>query len=638
MSFDRRTYLKGTAAAAVLLGGLGGASTVLGHPGRGGPPGSGSGSGGGSGPPGSAPACPAGTTPLARYEVNGGGVQFVEGDDVVSFSGVGGPGPATAFEWEATDLVAVVSARAGPDRTYFEGGFEGSVDVGSGGPPVSSVTFCAPRGGRAVLCELDLNGHYDTDFSLPGDPAGVEFSRDEIAQAKYNSDFDELSPETTLQVQAIFNRQPFPDGTGPGDVHTREEIARDRYGGHFNALNRARTIEVQNDYDRQFGPLPSGPATSLDTISQAKHGHPFVDLSIETTGQVQAIYNRQPFSGDATAVRTREEIAEDLFGFPGEEADLPDELDREQLVAVQNAYDEQFGPTPRTGVVCVTSDGTTQDYAHAMVNVASRLDERIHLGKLRGLTFDYYEGSENTGSVPDELFVTLLTPEGDAKLAVTHVGEEGPVEEWQSVDVFEAIENRDWKVEDVSLADLRTGQAAAATARSLRDGPDEEVVLGDEFPDATLLGVGFGAGNTRKPTTIERCFDDIVVEWHPGDESGSLREETFDFPALLELAVDDVTTRGQGQLRVDLSFADDPEGVDLEDVVPESVKLNAFGAFAAPTEPGVAPQQVRVEDGVLRLRFQLQRVEEVLDGESHFLLSGDFDVPTGTSFFAAGGL
>ena len=86
----------------------------------------------------------------------------------------------------------------------------------------------------------------------------VEYTRDEIAQAKYGLDFDDLSVETTGQVQAIFNRQPFPDGTTPAAIETREEIAERKYGVEleestlYDVLTRSQVIEVQNAYDAQF--------------------------------------------------------------------------------------------------------------------------------------------------------------------------------------------------------------------------------------------------------------------------------------------------------------------------------------------------------------------------------------------------
>jgi hypothetical protein len=183
------------------------------------------------------------------------------------------------------------------------------------------------------------DGDDGADDGDAGDGADEEFTLDEIAQAKYDRDFADLSTETAGEVQAIYNRQPFPDGTGPADIRTRDEIANDRYGHDFDDVSRETTIEIQNDYDAQFGPLPSDPAYTLDDIAQAKYGEDFANLSVETAGEVQAIYNRQPFpDGTGPAdIRTRDEIANDRYGHDF------DDVSRETTIEIQNDYDAQFG-------------------------------------------------------------------------------------------------------------------------------------------------------------------------------------------------------------------------------------------------------------------------------------------------------
>ena len=185
-------------------------------------------------------------------------------------------------------------------------------------------------------------------FAVPvmAEQADHEYSRDDLTQAKYGQDFAEVSAETAGQVQAIYNRQPFPADAGPADVFTREEIAEWRYDGSFeestlaDELTREQLVAVQNAYDAQFGDIPDDPAYTRDDIAQAKYGYDFDELSTETAGQVQAIYNRQPFA-EGTSLEdllTREEIAEDLYGEHYFELD-----DREQRIAVENRYASQFG-------------------------------------------------------------------------------------------------------------------------------------------------------------------------------------------------------------------------------------------------------------------------------------------------------
>ncbi|EJN58504.1 PKD domain-containing protein [Halogranum rubrum] len=197
------------------------------------------------------------------------------------------------------------------------------------------------------------DGDADGDDSDTDDGESSTYTLDEIAHAKYDRAFDELSTETAGQVQAIYNRQPFPAGVTPEDVETREEIAERLYGMSLDEsdltkdLTREQLIEVQNTYDAQFGPLPEEPTYTLDDITHEKYGYAFDEVSTETAGQVVAIYNRQPFADDVTKdelvhVKTREELAYRLYKLSLEECELSSELTREQYLAVQNAYDEQF--------------------------------------------------------------------------------------------------------------------------------------------------------------------------------------------------------------------------------------------------------------------------------------------------------
>lgn len=503
VEFNRRTYLKAAIASAGALTGLG-VAPVLGQPdgrpGGGAPPGQSDGRpGSGDTPPGQAGGgpgamrdCLAGTTHLATYETadadDDGSDEFVvaEGDDVVTFTAIDrtDEGEIVGFDWESSAIVAVVTATFGPNSQRFEGGFSGTVDLSDADTAIGNVTFCAPRGGRAVLCELDMDmgtAPYDTAFHFDGDPAG---------------------------------------GT-------------------------------------------------------------------------------------------------------------------------------------RDGVVHLTSDGTdTMDYGHAMVNVVDELGDRVTVDALETLSFDFYEGADNARAIPDEIFVSLLTDDDELKLAVRHVNSDLSSESWHTFDVLSAVTGREWSVEDVGIDDLRTSTAAVDTARDLRDSPDETVVLGDAYGDATVAGVGIGAGNTRTPTTIDRYFDDLHVEW---TADATTESATFDFPAVLPVTVEDVTERGNS-LVVTLSFQQSEAGISFADVARHSVTLNAYGPFVPPIEPGVVARSVPGRgaanrgasgrgaangaapgrDDTLVARFSADDVDDVLGADDRFIVSGDFDVPAGTALFGVG--
>lgn len=452
MPFDRRSYLKGAVSAGAIVTGLGGATAGLGQSnGRGGRP--------------DELSCPAGTTELARYAVDDGSFELESGEDVVDFEVTSDSGPVSSFSWDSESVVAVLAVQYDSTVELFEGGFDGEVSVDES---VSTVSVCAPRGGRAVLCELDMDhppDAYDTEFHLDGDPA----------------------------------------------------------------------------------------------------------------------------SGD------------------------------------------------RDGVVHVVSTEATTDYAHSMVNVLARADERIALSELEAVTYDYYLGGDNDGDSADEVFVTLLTPDDQLKLAVTTVSESVDTETWQELDVYDLMGMGRWHVEDISFEDLSTTDLSITTAQNLRSDPDEgNVDLRSAYSDATLAGVGFGAGNTRNETSIDRYFDDLTIEWDP--EDGDAQTASYDFPALLPFTVESAERRGRGRgpLVVTHAFQQEEMGVSLDDAVPESVKLNEFGAFAPPPEPGIEPTAIDVDDETLELRFRPPDVDD-FDGPG-FIASGDFDLPTGTSFFAEGEL
>lgn len=170
-------------------------------------------------------------------------------------------------------------------------------------------------------------------------PSEQNYTRDEIAQAKYGYEFNELSNETAHQVEELYLRQPFADTAQPEDVKTREEIAEARYEEDFENLSRETTIEVQSDFDAQFGDTGDNAEYTRDEISRAKYyGYNFSELSTETSGQVEELYNRQPFADGLSPsdVQTREEIANEKYGLD------VDELSRETRIEVEQTYHEQF--------------------------------------------------------------------------------------------------------------------------------------------------------------------------------------------------------------------------------------------------------------------------------------------------------
>lgn len=315
------------------------------------------------------------------------------------------------------------------------------------------------------------------------------------------------------------------------------------------------------------------------------------------------------------------------------------ELPNVDAFDVETHVDNGGCPSLGPSAVHVTSPGgATRDYAHGMATLGGRLEDGVTLGDLTGVSFAFGAGAANQGAVPDEVYASLLTPGDELRLAITHAREDGTANgscETGRFDVLDAMENGNWSVIPVSVASLRTSTMAEETARVLR-GTDRSGSLLPRFADATLVGVGFGAGNTRRPTVIDRYYDDLQVSWD-GDSA------SFDFPAVvpMDCSFDPSTVDGGrgGSVSAALSFRQAESGLSLADVDAGSVKLTGFSNVVPPVEPGVAAQRVRVDGGRLVATFRQRAVADLLgEGTSYPVVSGDFAVSSGSSFVGIGSL
>ncbi len=117
-----------------------------------------------------------------------------------------------------------------PDKAY---GF-GDTDFA---PPLNRTTDIA-----AVVPLTENLGAFDLSL----------VTRDIIARAKYDRDFDELSEETTREVEDIYDRQPFSDGVTAESVQTLDELAQERYNRDFEALSERTKGEIEAVYLAQF--------------------------------------------------------------------------------------------------------------------------------------------------------------------------------------------------------------------------------------------------------------------------------------------------------------------------------------------------------------------------------------------------
>ena len=104
----------------------------------------------------------------------------------------------------------------------------------------------------------------DSSCQEPVDPS-KEYTADEIAQAKYGYDFENLSEETRCEVEDLFNNQPFAEELAPEDVMTKDEISQDMFDRDYSEISSDSKADVDESYMNQFAQeeetAPSGNLT-----------------------------------------------------------------------------------------------------------------------------------------------------------------------------------------------------------------------------------------------------------------------------------------------------------------------------------------------------------------------------------------
>ena len=101
---------------------------------------------------------------------------------------------------------------------------------------------------------VDIPDVNDADSSECEEPmnSSKEYTADEISQAKYGYDFEDLSDETKCEVEELFENQPFADGLEPEDLMTREEISQEKFSVPYDELSSESRSEVNQEYQNQF--------------------------------------------------------------------------------------------------------------------------------------------------------------------------------------------------------------------------------------------------------------------------------------------------------------------------------------------------------------------------------------------------
>lgn len=143
-------------------------------------------------------------------------------------------------------------------------------------------------------------GSADTDTEASGEDI-LYPTLDEISVAKYGYHYDELSGETTDQIDEIFVRQPFADGLDITQVYTREEFARKVYDVpvprsedfEFSELDMDLQQTIEAQYDAQFVTEEGDTVESWDELAQAKHGTDYESLNATQKAAIRDAYLAQ---------------------------------------------------------------------------------------------------------------------------------------------------------------------------------------------------------------------------------------------------------------------------------------------------------------------------------------------------------
>ena len=345
----------------------------------------------------------------------------------------------------------------------------------------------------------------------------------------------------------------------------------------------------------------------------------------------------------------------------GLNADLDDGVG-DMAFHVKNRYhgdpDPDADPEARTWPLHYTTEGVeTQDYPSAMINIHERLDTRVTLGDLQDddaeFSFEFYAGPDHDQYIAGQVFLVIQTR---ARIEQAEEGEEERVAglyknvrkgedyrgAWHTLDVVDEMagEGTDdgWHVlsfpkdPDEFRAELSFDAIADALLQQAILTRDEGQMMDNVFEwddEGELLAFGLGSGSSRTPTVRDIYYDNYRLHVQG-------QEHTFDIPAALEL---DGDVHRNGQIIARFSLPPDQEGVDLADVIEDSIRLYPFSQIAPPHSEGAAPARVIVSDDEIEARFPPGRARELpglSGGDRWVTVAGEFDYDHGVWFFGSG--
>lgn len=291
----------------------------------------------------------------------------------------------------------------------------------------------------------------------------------------------------------------------------------------------------------------------------------------------------------------------------------------------------------RTGVVHVTTHGeVVEDYATSVVNLRNQ-GVTIDAEQLE---YDYYKAANETHVAPDGVWLTVEVDSGENPrgfLFFKSLDDGLPAGEWRTRDVAAEIRGESgvegangstsgWRVIEIEPQDVATGGEVIQTGRRLRDQTSFDSIIdwlterGCDPAESKLAAAGFGRGNVSEAICIDTYYDDLTADG-----------VTYNFPATVPMDLE-LQTEGDGDSPESvigtLQFVSPEEGLELEDVDPDTVRLAAFDRVAPLIDPpAVTAAAVNVHDDHLDVEFDGEEVAALhnSDDETTVNVLGDFE-------------
>lgn len=255
--------------------------------------------------------------------------------------GIGRDGePMRSLQARGTSILFLYRDGAGDVYLVVVHGKQESTEAGRGGS-ASFVFEGLPDDGSWVVQDDSYAGptRYDV-WNVDDEPQTVRWTWQ--AGWKDGGVYGPLDgDDASFAVRPRFNEEAELYGEHyQGEVDSWEVLS-----GSLDDPDRS-TLGMDEPVTVRTGECDATMSYSRDEISRAKYDLPFADMSAETAGQVEELFNRQPFADGMApaALLTREEIAE------GEHGESLSALGRDAIVSVEHRYHAQFAcPTGADG-------------------------------------------------------------------------------------------------------------------------------------------------------------------------------------------------------------------------------------------------------------------------------------------------